>query len=82
MNKADLKKMVRNGQKKNQMMPLADLEQLKKLAKVSLEIDSESNEYYYRVAIDDLIDKEFEYRILTDNGWELSLDEEFLFLYL
>ena len=82
MNKADLKKMVRNGQKKNQMMPLADLEQLKKLAKVSLEIDRESNEYYYRVAIDDLVDKEFEYRILTDNGWELSLDEEFLFLYL
>lgn len=82
MNKADLKKMVRNGQKKNETMPLADLEQLKKLAKVSLEIDRESNEYYYRVAIDDLIDKEFEYRILTDNGWELSLDEEFLFLYL
>ncbi len=82
MNKADLKKMVRNGQKKNHMMPLADLEQLKKLAKVSLEIDRESNEYYYRVAIDDLIDKEFEYRILTDNGWELCLDEEFLFLYL
>lgn len=82
MKKDELKSLIRSGIKKNDTMPLADLAKIKSVAKVRLDIDMESNEYYYCIALDDLVNKEFDYKVLTDNGWELSLDEEKIILYI
>ena len=82
MNKSELKTMIRSGTKKNDTFPLADLAKLKAIANVTLEIDRETNDYYYKVNINDLVNKEFEYNIITDNGWELSLYEQYIFLFI
>jgi hypothetical protein len=82
MTKDELKVMIRNGTRKNDVFPLADLSKLKSIANVTLEIDRETNDYYYKVSINDLVNKEFDYNILTDNGWELSLDEQYIYLFL
>jgi len=82
MTKNELKVMIKNGARKNNVLPLSDLAKLKSIANVTLEIDRETNDYYYKVNINDLVNKEFEYSILTDNGWELSLDEQYIYLFL
>lgn len=82
MTKNEIKVMIRNSARINDTFPLADLAKLKEIANVSLEIDRETNEYYYKVNINELVNKDFEYRIITDNGWELSLDEEYILLFL
>ena len=53
----DLKALVRNGIRKNESLPLADLVTLKSIANVSLEIDRETNDYFYRIDLNDLVDK-------------------------
>lgn len=82
MSKDELKMLIRGSTKKNETFPLADLAKLRAVANVTLEIDRETNDYYYKVNINELVDKEFETSIITDNGWELSLDEEHIFLFL
>lgn len=82
MSKDEIKMMIRGSTKKNETFPLADLIKLKEIANVTLEIDRETNDYFYKVDINDLVNKEFEYSILTDNGWELSLDEQYIFLFI
>lgn len=82
MKKDDLKALVRNGIRKNESLPLADLVTLKSIANVSLEIDRETNDYFYRIDLNDLVDKEFDYSIISNNGWELSLDEQYIYLFL
>lgn len=82
MNIHEIKTLIRGSTKKNDMLPLSDLAELKSIANVTLEIDRETNDYYYKVDINDLIDKEFNTTIITDNGWELSLDEQYIYLFI
>ncbi len=82
MTKDELKMLIRGSTKKNETFPLADLAKLKSVANVMLEIDRETNDYYYKVDINDLVNKEFDYSIISNNGWELSLDEQYMFLFL
>ena len=82
MKKEELKALIRGGTKKNETLPLANLAALKAVAKVSLEIDRDSNDYYYKIDINELVDKEIDPTILSNNGWELSLDEQYIHLFL
>jgi len=82
MTKDELKMLIRGSTRKNETFPLADLAKLKSVANVMLEIDRETNDYYYKVDINDLVSKEFDYSIISNNGWELSLDEQYMFLFL
>jgi len=82
MNIHEIKTLIRGSTKKNDTLPLSDLAELKSIANVTLEIDRETNDYYYKVDINDLIDKEFNTTIITDNGWELSLDEQYIYLFI
>lgn len=82
MKKDELKALIRSGIRKNNTLPLADLAKLKQIANVSLDIDRETNDYFYRIDLNDLVGKEFEYNLLTDNGWELSLDEQQILLFI
>ena len=82
MKKDELKALIRSGIRKNDTLPLADLAKLKQVANVSLDIDRETNDYFYRIDLNDLVGKEFEYNLLTDNGWELSLDEQQILLFI
>jgi hypothetical protein len=82
MKKDELKALIRSGIRKNDTLPLADLAKLKQIANVSLDIDRETNDYFYRIDLNDLVGKEFEYNLLTDNGWELSLDEQQILLFI
>lgn len=82
MTKDELKMLIRGSTRKNETFPLADLAKLKSVANVMLEIDRETNDYYYKVDINDLVNKEFDYSIISNNGWELSLDEQYMFLFL
>ena len=82
MKKDELKALIRSGIRKNDTLPLADLAKLKQIANVSLDIDRETNDYFYRIDLNDLVGKEFEYNLLTDNGWELSLDEQYILLFI
>jgi len=82
MKKDELKALIRSGIKKNDTLSLADLAKLKQIANVSLDIDRETNDYFYKINLNDLVGKEFEYNLLTDNGWELSLDEQQILLFI
>ena len=82
MKKDELKALIRSGIRKNDTLPLADLAKLKQIANVFLDIDRETNDYFYRIDLNDLVGKEFEYNLLTDNGWELSLDEQQILLFI
>lgn len=82
MTKDELKMLIRGSTKKNETFPLADLAKLKSVANVMLEIDRETNDYYYKVDVNDLVNKEFDYSVISNNGWELSLDEQYMFLFL
>lgn len=82
MKKDELKALIRSGIRKNDTLPLADLAKLKQIANVFLDIDRETNDYFYRIDLNDLVGKEFEYSLLTDNGWELSLDEQQILLFI
>lgn len=82
MNISEIKTLIRGSTKKNETLPLADLSVLKSIANVTLEIDRESNDYYYKVEVKDLVDKDFDFTIISNNGWELSLDEQYMLLFL
>ena len=55
---------------------------LKKCANVPLEIDRETNDYYYEVDINELTGKEFDEKLITNYAWELTLDGEKMRLIL
>lgn len=82
MNISEIKTLIRGSTKKNETLSLADLSVLKSIANVTLEIDRESNDYYYKVEVKDLVDKDFDFTIISNNGWELSLDEQYMLLFL
>lgn len=77
----ELKELIKNGKKTNATLPLVQLEQLKKVADVTFEINRETNDYFYKVNLNDLVDKEFKQELLTDNKWELSDDGEEIYLF-
>lgn len=77
----ELKELIKNGKKTNATLPLIQLEQLKKVADVTFEINRETNDYFYKVNLNDLVDKEFKQELLTDNKWELSDNGEEIYLF-
>ena len=82
MTKDEIKDLVLNSKQTNTFMPLTDLLLLRNVADVRLEMDRDENEYYYKVKIDDLVDKDLKKEILSNNGWVLSKDEEYILLFL
>lgn len=82
MTKDEIKDLVLNSKQTNTFMPLTDLLLLRNVADVRLEMDRDENEYYYKVKIDDLVDKDLTKEILSNNGWILSKDEEYILLFL
>lgn len=82
MKKNEIIALIRGSTGKNEKLPLADLLKLNDVANVFFDINRETNEYFYRIKIDDLIDKEFEEGILTENGWKLSPDENEILFFI
>lgn len=82
MDKEGLKLLVSNSIKKNKFIPLSQISELNSVSHVILEMDRDNNEYYYKIDLNELIDKEFNTDIITDNGWKLSSDEKFIILTL
>jgi len=82
MNKNEIINLVKGTPNSNKSIPLADFLKLKEIAKINLEIDRNTNDYYYKVSVDDLVDKEFDVKLLTDYGWEVTLGEDFIILYI
>ena len=82
MNKSEIINLVKGTANSNNSIPLADFLKLKEIAKVNLEIDRNTNDYYYKVSVDDLVDKEFDVKLLTDYGWDVTLGEDFIILYI
>ena len=82
MTKDEIKGLIGGSEEKNDTLSLHDLEKLKSVANVTLEIDRDTNDYFYKVAIDDLVDREFDYTLLTSNKWDLSLDGKYIVLFL
>ena len=82
MNKEEIIELVQSSQKKHDMMPLNDLMELSKVAKITLEIDRDTDEYYYATKLNDLVGKEFKKEIISDNGWVLSEDKESMYNFL
>ena len=82
MKKEEIKDIVRNSKQKKATMPLTDLLLLRNVADVRLEMDRDENEYFYKVKIDDIVDKDLKKEVLSDNGWILSKDEEYIILFV
>lgn len=82
MKKEEIKDIVRNSKQKKATMPLTDLLLLRNVADVRLEMDRNENEYFYKVKIDDIVDKDLKKEVLSDNGWILSKDEEYIILFV
>lgn len=82
MNKNEIINLVKGTANSNKSIPLADFLKLKEIAKINLEIDRNTNDYYYKVSVDDLVDKEFDVKLLTDYGWKVTLGEDFIILYI
>jgi hypothetical protein len=82
MTKKEIIEIVKTSTQKNATLPLADLLLLRDVADVKLEMDRDENEYFYKVKIDDIADKELKKEVLSNNGWILSEDENFIILYV
>ena len=82
MTKKEIINIVKASTQKNTTLPLADLLLLRNIADVKLEMDRDENEYYYKVKIDDIVDKDLKKEVISNNGWELSSDENFIILYV
>jgi hypothetical protein len=82
MTKKEIIEIVKTSTQKNATLPLADLLLLRDVADVKLEMDRDENEYFYKVKIDDIADKELKKEVLSNNGWVLSEDENFIILYV
>ena len=78
----DIKTLIINSTKKNETFPLIQLAELQALTTVNLEMDRDTNDYYYKVNINDLVDKVFKPEIILDNGWKLSDDGNYMLLIL
>lgn len=82
MTKKEIIEIIKTSTQKNATLPLADLLLLRDVADVKLEMDRDENEYFYKVKIDDIVDKELKKEVLSNNGWILSEDENFIILYV
>jgi hypothetical protein len=82
MTKKEIIEIVKASAQKNATLPLSDLLLLRDVADVKLEMDRDENEYFYKVKIDDIADKELKKEVLSNNGWILSEDENFIILYV
>ena len=82
MTKEDIIELANNSVKKKPTMSLTELMFLRQVADVNLEMDRDENEYYYKIKIDELVDKDFKKEIISDNGWEVSKDKEFIILFI
>jgi len=82
MTREEIIELVKSSKQVNSFMPLADLLLLRNVADVKLEMDRDENEYYYKVKIDDIVDKDLKKEVISNNGWELSSDENFIILYV
>lgn len=78
----EIKTLVKNGSNYNESLSLSDLEKLKSVANVTLEIDRDTNDYYYKVILNELSGKEFDKELITKHKWELSINEEEIKLFL
>ena len=76
MNLEEIKALVKNSGNYNESLSLSDLEKLKSIANVTLEIDRDTNDYYYKVILNELVGKEFSKELITKHKWELSINEE------
>lgn len=82
MNKQEIIELVKTSKSEKTFLPLTDLLLLKNVADVRLEMDRDENEYFYKVKIDDLVDKDLKKEVISKNSWNLSEDEEFILLYI
>ena len=82
MKKQEIIDLVKNSEVKNETFPLAQLAKLKEVATVYLEMNRETDEYFYRVYIKELVNKDFDINIITENKWKVSEDEQNLVLTL
>jgi hypothetical protein len=82
MTKDEIIELANNSVKKKPTMSLTELMYLRQVADVNLEMDRDENEYYYKIKIDELVDKDFKKEIISDNGWEVSKDKEFIILFI
>jgi hypothetical protein len=82
MTKEEIIELANNSVKKKPTMSLTELMFLRQVADVNLEMDRDENEYYYKIKIDELVDKDFKKEIISDNGWEVSKDKEFIILFI
>ena len=82
MKKQEIIDLVKNSEGKNETFPLAQLAKLKEVATVYLEMNRETDEYFYRVYIKELINKDFDINIINENRWKVSEDEQNLVLTL
>ena len=56
-----------------------------KFVNISLEMDRQTFDYYYKIDVDELLNSEItddEFEILDDQGWAFSDDDKSLILYL
>lgn len=82
MDKKEIIELVKTSKSEKTFLPLTDLLLLKNVADVRLEMDRDENEYFYKVKIDDLVDKDLKKEVISKNSWNLSEDEEFILLYI
>ena len=82
MKKGELKELIKNKSGTNTALSLVDLAVLNGIANVTLEMNRETNDYFYKVNLNELVDKDFDVKVLTDNKWELSDNEEEIYLFL
>lgn len=64
----------------NKKLSLADLSKLKEIANVDFELDRDNNEYYYKINLDDLINKVFDLELLTNYGWKI-INNDLVLIY-
>ena len=78
----EIKEIINKNEGTEEALSLSDLLKLKKAANVEVCINRESGEYYYKVNLDNLVNKEFNINILKKNKWVLSPDEKNILLYI
>lgn len=85
MKKSDIEEIFSDAKLSSNRMSAAEICEITKFVKVSLEIDHQSLEYYYSIPIESLLSNDVTPdfgRMLKDYGWSIDDGREKLILYL
>jgi hypothetical protein len=79
MTKKEILAIVKTAPHNDTKLPFSVIEEMTTLNVLELTLSPDGKSYIYKVKIEDLVDKDVNPDYLYDPGWNLSIDEEYIY---